>query len=85
MLDAINIGPVSIAIDADCDEFQNYDSGVFDGGSCGGSSIDDLDHGVLLTGYSVTVNRWNITDGCVRACFHMCVPYHGSGLFVGLR
>jgi cathepsin L len=59
LLLALNRGPVSVAVDASCVEFQNYQSGVFDGGSCG----TDLDHGVLLTGYSVYVNKRGIMGG----------------------
>lgn len=40
------VQPISVAIDASCDEFQQYNDGVFDM-SCG----TELDHGVLLTGY----------------------------------
>lgn len=38
--------PVSVAIDASCDDFMNYNEGVFDL-SCG----TELDHGVLVTGF----------------------------------
>jgi len=41
--------PVSIAIEADQDGFQFYQSGVFSG-DCG----DALDHGVLVVGYNQT-------------------------------
>jgi len=43
---ALNIGPVAIAIEADQDSFQYYTSGVMTG-ECGSS----LDHGVLAVGY----------------------------------
>jgi len=59
MMAALHVGPVSIAIDADCDEFQSYASGIFDGGSCG----HDLDHGVLLTGFDKSVNKHNVSNG----------------------
>jgi len=43
---ALNIGPVAIAIEADQNTFQSYTSGVMTG-ACG----DSLDHGVLAVGY----------------------------------
>ncbi len=83
MIDAINIGPVSIAIDADCDEFQNYEDGIFDGGTCGGSSVKDLDHGVLLTGYSVSVTKWNTTNGSViQSCILIVIPGCHSVMYI---
>jgi len=44
--DALNKGPVSVAIEADKMAFQFYHQGVFDG-NCG----SQLDHGVLVVGY----------------------------------
>jgi len=45
LMSALNMQPVSIAIEADQSSFQNYRSGVFTG-PCG----QQLDHGVLLVG-----------------------------------
>jgi len=47
LLNAVAIGPVSVAIEADKSAFQLYDSGVLDSVECG----RNLDHGVLLVGY----------------------------------
>merc|ERR1719276_727686 len=44
---ALNIAPVSIAIEADKRVFQMYHSGVISGSACG----TQLDHGVLAVGY----------------------------------
>jgi C1A family cysteine protease len=47
LLDAVaNVGPVSIAIEADQAAFQHYDSGVITDG-CG----QNTDHGVIVVGY----------------------------------
>jgi len=64
---AVDIGPVSVAVEADQAVFQNYKSGVITTG-CGQS----LDHGVLVVGYGTdptqgdywTVkNSWGVTWG----------------------
>lgn len=44
---AVAIGPVSIAIEADTRTFQLYTSGVITSDACG----TNLDHGVLIVGY----------------------------------
>jgi len=50
LLYAVSQGPVSVAIEADTDDFQNYDWGIFNGFGCG----TDLDHGVTIVGYDIT-------------------------------
>jgi len=46
MMSALQLGPVSIALDGGGSAFQGYNSGVLSG-NCG----SQLDHGVLATGY----------------------------------
>lgn len=45
--EAVSMGPVSVAIEADASVFQFYSSGVITGTTCG----VNLDHGVLVVGY----------------------------------
>lgn len=71
MMEALNIGPVSIALQADTRTFQLYDSGVYsDFEGCGGSK-PELDHAVVLVGYGtldgqdyyVMRNSWGTSWG----------------------
>jgi C1A family cysteine protease len=59
---AVNKGPVSIAIEADQNVFQQYTSGIISSG-CG----TNLDHGVLIVGYGsnywIVKNSWGTTWG----------------------
>ena len=47
LLQAVNVGPVSVAIEADQQCFQFYSGGILSDPSCG----TQLDHGVLVVGY----------------------------------
>ena len=63
MVTALSQQPVSIAIEADQREFQLYASGIFNSLNCG----QNLDHGVLLVGYSpdyyIMKNSWGTSWG----------------------
>jgi C1A family cysteine protease len=58
--EAVAVGPVSVAIEADTRVFQMYKSGVLTGPECG----TNLDHGVLITGYGREngVDYWNVKN-----------------------
>jgi cathepsin L len=47
LVNAINLGPVSVAVEADRSVFQFYHDGVLDSTACGTS----LDHGITAVGY----------------------------------
>lgn len=53
--EAVSLGPVSIAIQADSKIFQSYTSGIITGTSCG----QTLDHGVVITGYGTGTPQEN--------------------------
>jgi cathepsin L len=56
---AVDMGPVSVAIEADQAGFQMYKSGVFSG-TCG----TNLDHGVLVVGYGTDSGQdyWKVKN-----------------------
>ena len=58
--EAVSMGPVSIAIQADSKIFQSYTSGIITGTSCG----QTLDHGVVITGYSSenSIMYWKVRN-----------------------
>lgn len=60
LMRAANIGPVSVAIEADKMSFQFYNGGVLDNAKCG----TQLDHGVLLVGFGTDngVNYWKVKN-----------------------
>jgi C1A family cysteine protease len=53
LLKAVNIGPVSVAIQADASSLQFYSSGIYDDPQCG----RNLNHAVLLVGYGTEVRK----------------------------
>lgn len=65
--EAVAMGPVSVAIEADTKTFQLYTSGVITSSACG----TNLDHGVLVAGYGtldgtpfwLVKNSWSPTWG----------------------
>jgi len=60
LLDAVtNVGPISVAIEADQNSFQGYSGGVLTG-NCG----TQLDHGVLTVGFGTEsgTNYWKVKN-----------------------
>jgi C1A family cysteine protease len=60
LLDAVtNVGPVSVAVEADQSVFQHYSSGVLTG-NCG----TNLDHGILAVGFGTDngVDYWKVKN-----------------------
>jgi len=61
MLNAVNIVPVSVAVEADTQYFQFYSKGVFSDARCG----TNVDHAVLVVGYgtdSVGGDYWIVKN-----------------------
>merc|ERR1711924_538327 len=54
---AIDLTPVSIAIEADQSSFQHYTGGILSSG-CG----TNLDHGVLAVGYNTAEGYWLVKN-----------------------
>jgi len=57
---ALQVGPVSVLVEADTSAFQFYHSGVLDSPSCG----HQIDHAIVATGYGVLSgkNYWNVKN-----------------------
>ena len=60
LLNAVAMGPVSVAIEADTRYFQSYTGGILDASTCGTT----LDHGVLVVGYGIDNGKkyWNVKN-----------------------
>jgi len=82
---AITIGPVSVAIEADQQSFQFYSGGVYSNSDCGTT----LDHGVLIVGtnfdqpsglnYWIVKNSWGPSWGVGGYIYIQRIPGSGVG------
>jgi C1A family cysteine protease len=60
LLNAVSLGPVSVALSADTKYFQSYSGGVLDATAC----YTELNHGVLIVGYGTDNGQkyWNVKN-----------------------
>jgi len=60
ILDALQVGPVSVLVEADTSAFQFYHTGVLDSPSCG----HQIDHAIVATGYGTLSGKkyWNVKN-----------------------
>lgn len=60
LLNAVSMGPVSVALSADTKYFQAYSGGVLDAVAC----YTELNHGVLIVGYGIDNGQkyWNVKN-----------------------
>ena len=60
LLNAVSIGPVSVALSADTRYFQSYTGGILDATAC----YTELNHGVLIVGYGTDNGQkyWNVKN-----------------------
>ena len=60
LLNAVAMGPVSVALSADTRYFQSYTGGILDSPSC----YTELNHGVLIAGYGTDNGKkyWNVKN-----------------------
>ena len=60
LINAVSMGPVSVALSADTKYFQAYSGGVLDATAC----YTELNHGVLIVGYGIDNGQkyWNVKN-----------------------
>jgi len=87
---ALQNGPVSVAIEADKQDFQSYSSGILSGTGCG----TNLDHGVLCVGwgsesgqdYWLVKNSWGESwgdNGYIKLAVENSDPKGTCGILSG--